>query len=119
MNITPNNYWFVAEEDGKVIGVAILNRHNNPRKSHVAFITIIVDSKYHSKGIGTLLMKELINFSDNIIKLKRLELQVFADNKKAINLYKKFGFIKEGIQKYSALKNGVFTDELMMARIQN
>ncbi|WP_291680057.1 GNAT family N-acetyltransferase [Clostridium sp.] len=40
-------------------------------------------------------MKELINLSDNIIKLKRLELQVFADNEKAIKLYKKFGFLEE------------------------
>ena len=39
-------------------------------------------------------MKELINLSDNIIKLKRLELQVFADNEKAIKLYKKFGFLE-------------------------
>lgn len=78
----------------------------------------MVDSDYHSKGIGSLLMKELINLLDNIIKLKRLELQVFADNKKAIKLYRKFGFVEEGVQKYSAIKNDVYTDELMMARIQ-
>lgn len=100
MNITSNDYWFVAEEDRRVIGVAILNRHSNPRKSHVASITIMVNGEYHSKGIGTLLMKELINLSDNIIKLKRLELQVFADNERAINLYRKFGFIEEGVKKW-------------------
>ncbi|MGL5823080.1 MAG: hypothetical protein ACRCYE_15860 [Sarcina sp.] len=44
-------------------------------------------------------------------------MQVFIDNKKAIKLYEKFGFVKEGVQKYSALKNDVYTDELMMARI--
>lgn len=118
MSITSNDFWFVAEDNCKVIGVSILNRHSNPRKKHVASITIMVDSNYHSKGIGTLLMKELINLSDNIIKLKRLELQVFADNKKAIKLYKKFGFVEEGVQKYSAIKNDIYTDELMMARIQ-
>ncbi|WP_297637427.1 GNAT family N-acetyltransferase [uncultured Clostridium sp.] len=117
MNITPNDFWFVAEKDGKVIGVSILNRYSNPRKKHVASITVMVDSDYHSKGVGTLLMKELIKLSDNILKLKRLELQVFIDNENAIKLYKKFGFVKEGLQKYSALKNDVYTDELMMARI--
>lgn len=117
MNITSNDFWFVAEDNHKVIGVSILNRHSNSRKKHVASITIMVDSNYNSNGIGTLLMKELINLSDNVIKLKRLELQVFADNEKAIKLYKKFGFVKEGVQKYSAIKNGVYTDELIMARI--
>jgi putative acetyltransferase len=87
-------------------------------KKHVAQISIMVDKDYHSQGIGTALMKELINLSDNILDLKRLELFVFVDNKKAINLYEKFGFKEEGVQKYSALKNGKYTDELMMARIQ-
>ncbi|MGL4741623.1 MAG: GNAT family N-acetyltransferase [Sarcina sp.] len=118
-NKTPNDFWYVAEYGVKVIGVGILNRHNNLRKRHVASITIMVDSDYQSKGIGTLLMKKLISLADDFLKLKRLELQVFIDNEKAIKLYEKFGFIKEGIQEYSALKNNVYTHELMMARIMN
>ncbi|MGL5649707.1 MAG: GNAT family N-acetyltransferase [Clostridium sp.] len=50
---------FVAENDCEVVGVHILNRYNNLRKNHVGFITIMVDSNYQSKGIGTLLMKNL------------------------------------------------------------
>jgi putative acetyltransferase len=116
-NITENDYWYVAEANGQVIGVAILNRYSNQRKSHAAQISIMVDANFHSQGIGTALMRKLINLSDNILGLKRLELFVFIDNQKAIDLYKKFGFKVEGKQKYSALKNGKYTDELMMARI--
>lgn len=117
MNITKNDYWFIAELDEIVVGLATLNKYVNPRKNHAAQMSIMVDSNYHSKGIGTALMEELTRVSDSILKLKRLELFVFADNKKAIGLYKKFGFQVEGVQKYSALKNGVYADELMMARI--
>ena len=46
-----------------------------------------------------------------------LELCVFRDNYKAINLYKKFGFKEEGIKIKSALKNGEYADEIIMARI--
>lgn len=118
INITENDYWYIAELNGQVVGVAILNRYGNPRKKHVGQITIMVDKNYHSQGIGNALMKELINLSDNILGLRRLELFVFVNNKKAINLYEKFGFKEEGVQKYSALKNGEYADELMMARIQ-
>lgn len=111
-----NQYWYVAEEDGKVLGLGILMNHGNLRKKHVGVITLMVNSDYQNKGIGSLLMDKLINLSESL-NIIRLELCVFRDNYKAINLYKKFGFKEEGIKVKSALKNGEYIDEIMMARI--
>ncbi|MDU1016038.1 MAG: GNAT family N-acetyltransferase [Clostridium perfringens] len=111
-----NQYWYVAEEDGKVLGLGILMNHGNLRKKHVGLITLMVNSDYQNKGIGSLLMDKLINLSESL-NIIRLELCVFRDNYKAINLYKKFGFKEEGIKIKSALKNGEYADEIIMARI--
>ena len=111
-----NQYWYVAEEDGKVLGLGILMNHGNLRKKHVGVITLMVNSDYQNKGIGSLLMDKLINLSESL-NIIRLELCVFRDNYKAINLYKKFGFKEEGIKVKSALKNGEYADEIIMARI--
>lgn len=111
-----NQYWYVAEEDGKVLGLGILMNHGNLRKKHVGVITLMVNSDYQNKGIGSLLMDKLINLSESL-NIIRLELCVFRDNYKAINLYKKFGFKEEGINIKSALKNGEYADEIIMARI--
>ena len=111
-----NQYWYVAEEDGKVLGLGILMNHGNLRKKHVGVITLMVNSDYQNKGIGSLLMDKLINLSESL-NIIRLELCVFRANYKAINLYKKFGFKEEGIKIKSALKNGEYADEIMMARI--
>ncbi|MBI5986057.1 GNAT family N-acetyltransferase [Clostridium perfringens] len=111
-----NKYWYVAEEDGKVLGLGILMNHGNLRKKHVGVITLMVNSDYQNKGIGSLLMDKLINLSESL-NIIRLELCVFRDNYKAINLYKKFGFKEEGIKIKSALKNGEYADEIIMARI--
>ena len=111
-----NQYWYVAEEDGKVLGFGILMNHGNLRKKHVGVITLMVNSDYQNKGIGSLLMDKLINLSESL-NIIRLELCVFRDNYKAINLYKKFGFKEEGIKIKSALKNGEYADEIIMARI--
>lgn len=116
INRGKNQYWYVAEEDGKVIGLGILMNHGNLRKKHVGVITLMVNSDYQNKGIGSLLMDKLINLSESL-NIIRLELCVFKDNYKAINLYKKFGFKEEGIKVKSALKNGEYIDEIMMARI--
>ena len=116
INRGKNQYWYVAEENGKVIGLGILMNHGNLRKKHVGVITLMVNSDYQNKGVGSLLMDKLINLSESI-NIIRLELCVFRDNYKAINLYKKFGFKEEGIKVKSALKNGEYIDEVMMARI--
>ena len=116
INRRKNQYWYVAEENGKVIGLGILMNHGNLRKKHVGVITLMVNSDYQNKGIGSLLMDKLINLSESL-NIIRLELCVFRDNYKAINLYKKFGFKEEGIKVKSALKNGEYIDEIMMVRI--
>ncbi|MDM0782987.1 GNAT family N-acetyltransferase [Clostridium perfringens] len=116
INRGKNQYWYVAEENGKVIGLGILMNHGNLRKKHVGVITLMVNSDYQNKGIGSLLMDKLINLSESL-NIIRLELCVFRDNYKAINLHKKFGFKEEGIKVKSALKNGEYIDEIMMARI--
>ncbi|MDM0603867.1 GNAT family N-acetyltransferase [Clostridium perfringens] len=116
INRGKNQYWYVAEENGKVIGLGILMNHGNLRKKHVGVITLMVNSDNQNKGVGSLLMDKLINLSESL-NIIRLELCVFRDNYKAINLYKKFGFKEEGIKVKSALKNGEYIDEIMMARI--
>ena len=116
INRGKNQYWYVAEENGKVIGLGILMNHGNLRKKHVGVITLMVNSDNQNKGVGSLLMDKLINLSESL-NIIRLELCVFRDNYKAINLYKKFGFKEEGIKVKSALKNGEYADEIMMARI--
>ena len=116
INRGKNQYWYVAEENGKVIGLGILMNHGNLRKKHVGVITLMVNSDYQNKGIGSLLMDKLINLSESL-NIISLELCVFRDNYKAINLYKKFGFKEEGIKIKSALKNGEYADEIIMARI--
>ena len=116
INRGKNQYWYVAEENGKVIGLGILMNHGNLRKKHVGVITLMVNSDYQNKGVGSLLIDKLINLSESL-NIIRLELCVFRDNYKAINLYKKFGFKEEGIKIKSALKNGEYVDEIIMARI--
>lgn len=117
-----NNHSFVAvynEINGeeKVIGSAGLTVYANPRLRHSAGIGIMVHKDFQDKGVGTALMEALIDIADNWLMLVRVELSVYTDNKRAIHLYEKLGFKKEGIKKMAAIRNGKFTDEITMARI--
>ena len=44
--------------------------------------------------VGKILLNEAINYAFNNLNAKKIVLYVFEDNTKAINLYKKFGFIE-------------------------
>ncbi len=58
-----------------------------------------------------------IDLAENWMAVTRMELEVYADNQPAIGLYRKFGFIDEGIAKDYAFRNGHYVDAMRMARL--
>jgi putative acetyltransferase len=119
-----NSHQFVAvlqESSGKelIIGTAGLTVFANPRLRHSASVGIMVHKDYQNQGVGTQLMNAILDVADNWLMLVRVELTVFADNVRAIHVYEKLGFEKEGIRRKAAIRNGEYADELVMARIRN
>lgn len=108
----------VAVLDGVIVGQAGLERHSG-RRLHAASLGIGVHDDHQNKGIGTALMREVIDAADNWLALKRLELTVYTDNTHAIRLYEKFGFEQEGIRRSFAFKEGRYVDALAMARLKS
>lgn len=109
----------VAEVDGKVIGsAAIMCRNKSPRRRHVGEIGMAVDREWARKGVGSALLKALIDMGEKWLNLSRIELTVFVDNQAAISLYKKFGFEVEGTHKNYAFRDGKYADCHSMAKIR-
>ena len=67
----------------------------------------------------TLTYKKLLDMADNWLMLLRVELTVYADNERAIHLYEKYGFVKEGVKRKAAISCGQYKDEILMARIKD
>jgi putative acetyltransferase len=114
---SPNDFRLVAEIEGKVIGLIGLTRHEN-RRSHAGYLGMAVHDAYAGRGIGTALMAAIIDLADNWLNLKRLELGVYVDNARAIALYERFGFEREGVYRAYAWRNGAYVDSLAMARLR-
>jgi putative acetyltransferase len=118
--LSENDHLLVAEVDEnevkKVVGLVGLHVNRNPRLRHSAVLGIMVHADYQGKGIGTALLKKVIDLADNWLMLVRLELTVFVENDRAVKLYQSLGFQIEGIKKYAAIRNGKYADEYLMAR---
>lgn len=87
------------------------------RTRHVAALGMCVSPAWWGRGVGSELMRRLLEWADNWAGLLRIELGVFTDNARAIALYRKFGFELEGTQRAWALRDGAYVDSLMMARL--
>ncbi len=82
-NLKEDKIYLKVEDLGvinfKILGQkAELGLHKNPEKNKV----------------GKILLNEAIEYAFNKLNAKKIILYVFGDNIKAINLYKKFGFIE-------------------------
>jgi len=67
------------------------------------------------KGIGYFATTEILNHAFNNINLNRIELGVLESNARALKLYEKVGFKREGVKHQSIYKNGKFVDMIIMA----
>jgi RimJ/RimL family protein N-acetyltransferase len=108
--------WVLAEIEGELVGSLSLARHRDSEKSkHVRSLAMGVAKEYRGMGVGTVLMGYAIRWARQR-KVKKIVLSVFSTNRKAIALYEKFGFTREGNRRRQFLIDGKYVDEIMMAR---
>jgi putative acetyltransferase len=109
----------VAESGGDVVGSAGLHPVSpSLRRRHAMMLGISVPGAWQGRGVGRALMQALCDYADHWLGLRRLELQVYADNERAIALYRKFGFELEGRHRGFAMRDGALVDSLSMARLR-
>jgi RimJ/RimL family protein N-acetyltransferase len=93
---SPDEIEILAEIDGKVIGTAGIGRIGTKDKvKHRAEMGISVDKEYWGLGIGRALTKACIECA-KIAGYSQLELDVVAQNERAIALYESEGFAQYG-----------------------
>jgi putative acetyltransferase len=105
-------------DDGELVGGAGLHPVGaSPRRRHAMCLGMQVQPSWQRRGVGTALLAALIDVADNWLGLLRLELEVYTDNHRAQSLYKRHGFVEEGVHRCHALRDGVYVDTLSMARL--
>ena len=92
-------------ENGLLIGLVVIDdvEWNN----RVGGLAIgLGDSAHWGKGYGSEAVQLALAFAFNELNLHRLQLGVFSYNKRAIALYEKLGFQKEGVHREYILRDG-------------
>ncbi len=88
-----NSIFFVAEEDGQIIGGCGLTHILDEGDIH----NVMVAPAYRGRGIAVRMMENLLN-EGTTQGIDAFTLEVRVSNEAAIRVYEKLGFVSEGVR---------------------
>jgi RimJ/RimL family protein N-acetyltransferase len=115
LNENPNALLQIAEINHQVIGFLFFIPNTKRKNSHTGEFGMNVHPEYQGLGVGNALMEVLLAWAKGNPQIEKVLLQVLVTNHRAIQLYKKFGFVEEG-RHIKAIKqlDGGYVDILQM-----
>jgi RimJ/RimL family protein N-acetyltransferase len=109
--------WYSVVVDGSVAGSFLLTPHKRDGKmAHGAGFGIDLAKEYWGKGVGVKSVDYALRKAKSL-GLKRVELEVVAENLRARRLYGKCGFSREGVKRKSFKIGRKYHDTIVMARL--
>jgi ribosomal protein S18 acetylase RimI-like enzyme len=107
---------FVAEVDKELAGIAICRCHPAPERNTILQLDMGVDAAYRRRGLGDALTCHVVEWARET-DIHRIQLAVVAENRAALSLYEKHGFVTEGILRRGFRLASNFHDVHVMARL--
>ncbi|WP_054703528.1 GNAT family protein [Bacillus sp. JCM 19041] len=107
----------LAELGGQLVGMVHLRLSTSRRFAHQAILGISIKEAFAGKGIGSKLIKQLLEWAKENPQIEKVSLEVFSNNERGMHLYKKLGFKEEGRRVRNArLDDGTYVDDIIMAQ---
>lgn len=111
------SYIIEYRENEKAIGITSLI-HIDTKNRNAECIIDIGEKDYWGQGIGKEALTMLLDYAFLELNLHKVSLRVFSFNDRAITLYEKLGFEKEGELKEQLYRNGGWQHIIMMGLLK-
>ncbi|MFW0185253.1 GNAT family N-acetyltransferase [Rothia sp. CCM 9418] len=95
------------------VGEAVFNDYSPQNKS--VNYRIIIGQKGRGHGLGTETTQMMVNYAFAVLKLNRIELEVFDFNARARYVYTSCGFVCEGRRREALYYDGKYHDSMIKA----
>ncbi|SFJ89193.1 Protein N-acetyltransferase, RimJ/RimL family [Halobacillus dabanensis] len=114
LNSTSSKSYIIEERESNIaIGVTSLINIDNGNRNAECIIDI-GEKEYWGKGYGTEALRMLLEYAFLELNLHRVSLRVFSLNERAIHIYHKLGFEKEGVMREGLFRDGKWHDIITM-----
>lgn len=107
----------VAEVGGNIVGDATLHRRKFGWTSHVGKVRLVIDKDYRGKGLGTVLIEELIDIAKKA-GLEQLVAELMSNQTGALSAFKRLGFEKEAVF-FNYVKDQMGEERNLVVMIKN
>lgn len=106
------------KDSDEVIGdIELQDINGNNRSAH---LRIMIDATQHQgKGYGTEAILLMLEHAFGIMNLHRIELNVYSFNERAIHVYEKIGFKKEGVQRDALYYHHRYHNSILMGILED
>ena len=103
----------IALDASKVVGWCDIEMSELEGFTHTGKLGMGLLKGYRDQGIGSRLLEKVLSEARDL-GLERVELDVYASNTRAIDLYEKFNFHMEGRKRKARKLNGSYEDIIVM-----
>jgi diamine N-acetyltransferase len=108
---------FIVELERQAVGLVELVEINHIHRR--AEFQIIISPDFQGKGFATVAAQLAMDYAFKTLNLNKLYLVVDSENERAINVYAKLGFKKEGVLIKEFFVDGNYRDAFRMAVFQD
>ncbi|MDR6226735.1 GNAT family N-acetyltransferase [Desmospora profundinema] len=110
-----NRLFLVAEWEGRIVGVLTFEGGRRKRVAHSGEFGMSVLKAHWGRSIGSRLMDSLLDWAREGNVIRKINLRVKADNQRALALYRKYGFRREGRLIKEFCLDGTYVDLDLMS----
>ncbi|MCP3918322.1 MAG: GNAT family N-acetyltransferase [bacterium] len=114
----PDKLVLLALVDERIVGLVNFKPGTRRRLAHRGAFGVSVLPEWRDRGVGTALVRGLLEWAQANPRIHKVSLAVLANNARAIAVYRRLGFVEEGRRRDEVmLGEGEYLDDLLMCRI--
>lgn len=113
----PAHLLLVAAAESRVVGMLHFRPLAREQRAHAGEFGMSVARDVRGKGVGRELLQALLDWVEQERRVRRVELEVMADNTAALRLYESLGFALEGRKREAVRRESGYVDLIQMARV--
>lgn len=108
--------YYIVYKDKKKIGYFRVSNYS--KENHTLSIGMDIHKNFRGNEYAYEAYIKFIPYIINKFHLNKVSLEVLSTNTVAINLYKKLGFVIEGIKRKEVFKRGAYIDSILMSLLK-